>query len=92
MAIPVLGAVTPALCFYAYSFMSYLLLEREEDAFIVEAMWGMTFFTYCLLVIAGLFVGWRCPAGVNNYWRFGIGLVAGPLAVVLFLVLERMFL
>lgn len=92
VAIPILGAITPALGFYAYSAIAYLMFGREEDVFVFGAMWLMSFFTYCLLVAAGLVVGLLCPARVNNWFRYGIGLVVGPLAVVGFLLFERVFL
>ena len=77
--IPVLGAVTPMLCAYAYGTVGYFLVSREEYEYGFLVMWAMSFVIYCLLVIVGLIVGKVLRSGFSNLFRYWVAFIIGPL-------------
>ena len=89
--LPVLGALTPLLVAYLYSTAGYYFISRDEYEYGFLVMWVMSFFIYCLLVMAGLVVGFTLRNRLNNYWRYFVGLVSGPLVAVVFLGVEQAF-
>lgn len=74
----VLGALTPALVFYACVTIAYAFNPKDTDnIFAFYAMGVMTFFLYVVLFVAGLLLG-LLPKPSNLYVRYALGLFVAP--------------
>lgn len=75
--VAILGAVTPALVFYAAATIAYCLNPADKGHIIAfYAMWLMSFFAYVVLFLGGLIAAF-IPKPSNPYLRFLTGLACG---------------
>jgi hypothetical protein len=75
----ILGAIFPALCFYASVAASYLSSRGVSDIFAFYAMWEMTFAPYVAMALGGLAVSFLQKP--KNHWaRFGLGMLSTSVA------------
>ena len=76
------GSITPLIVLYVATTVSYLVSGTGHWAFL--AMWVMSFFAFCVLMLAGLtisLIGWP----TNPLACFGVGLSIS--AALIFLVI-----
>lgn len=74
---------------YLYTIIGYYFIDKEEFKFGYFAMWEMSFFVYCLLLLAGLVIGLVLRSKSSNLIRYATGFFVGPVIVLgLFGILE----
>ena len=70
-----LGALTPALLFYAAMSIAYIANpEDTSNRFAFFAGWGMTFFAYLAILVAGIALSFA-PWPRHLFGRFAMGLL-----------------
>lgn len=79
----VLGAMTPALAFYASIVADYLKAPFDKgNLFAIGAAPFMTFPGYLALLVGGGMLAFT-PRPLNSYARFAIGVASAPVSVML---------
>jgi hypothetical protein len=82
----VLGALTPALLFYAAMSIAYVANPDDtSNRFAFFAGWGMTFFAYLVILVAGVALSFA-PWPRHLFGRFAVGLLPVVVAFISFVL------